>query len=303
MSDLAEAVPSSSVMHERGGSHPDLMTNLAAIARSEPFVPSVLILATIVFAFWTLIRELPILYFDSEGYYSHGPFMPLTAGYVIYRNWDYLKLKPVKPSYWSLVVLLPLLLILRPSSIGNMESFLSVMLVVSILAGVWFVAGWKWMLGVSLPILYLLLGLPVWSMAIDLYTNPLQLISTSMAFWMLRTIGMEPLRDGTIIHLNHFNLDVGIPCSGLKLIVALSAFTMFFMMIAKLRWWSNLFLAALVVPMALVFNGLRIAMIGFVGETYGDAAGRQFHDYSGFIMLGICFLTFFKIVRLLGWKD
>jgi exosortase len=302
LSDLAEVGPTA-VGYAEMDRRPSLIDSLAKVVSSEPFWPALVIGVVIFFEFWNLIRGLPSLYFNGEGYYSHGPFMPLTAGYVVYRNWDYLKIRPAKPSNWALLVLIPVLVLLRPSSLANMGSFLSFLLIISLLAGVWFVAGWKWMLGVSLPILYLLLGLPIWSMAIDVYTNPLQLISTSMAFAMLKAVGMDPLRDGTIIHLNHFNLDVGIPCSGLKLIVALSAFTSFFMMIAHLRWWSNLLLAALVVPMALVFNGLRIAMIGYVGETFGDAAGRQFHDYSGFIMLGICFLTFFKIVRWLGWKD
>jgi exosortase len=249
------------------------------------------------------LKLLPGMYFDGEGYYSHGLLMPFTAGYVVYRNWDVLKTRPVKPSYWALIVLVPVLVILRPSSVSDMQAFLSVLLVISLLAGVWFVAGWRWMLGLTCPIVYLLLGLPVWSMAINTYTNPLQLISTKMAYWMLTTIGLSPLQDGTVIHLNHFNLDVGVPCSGLKLIVALSAFTFFFMMIARLRWWSNVLLGALVLPLALFFNGLRIAMIGYVGENYGEAAGHQFHDYSGYIMLLICFFTFFQIVRWLGWKN
>jgi exosortase len=301
LSDLADS--SSVPVSSRPSLASDFLRIGTAVVSSDAFWPGALVACALTYAFWGLFVTLPGLYLDSEGYYSHGLFMPLTAGYVIYRNWDRLKLKPVKPSYWALAVLIPIFLILRPSSISDMFSFLSLLFVLSILAGVWFVAGWKWMLGVTLPVLYLLLGLPIWSMAINTYTNPLQLVSTSMAFWMLHTIGMDPLRDGTVIHLNHFNLDVGVPCSGLKLIVALSAFTSFFMMIARLRWWSNLALAALVIPLSLVFNGLRIAMIGYVGETWGDAAGHQFHDYSGYIMLLICFFTFFKIARWLGWKN
>jgi exosortase/archaeosortase family protein len=120
---------------------------------------------------------------------------------------------------------------------------------------------------------------------------------------MLSLANFRPFQDGTIIHLNHFNLDVGIPCSGLKLIVALSAFTAFFMMLGRLRPWANIVMAALVLPLALFFNGLRITMIGMVGETWGDAAGHAFHDYSGYLMLVVCFLTYFRLARVLGWKD
>ena len=229
--------------------------------------------------------------------------MPITAGYVIYKGWPRLMEIPVKPVWWALAPLLAVLVVLRASSATQLLAFMSILLVLSMLLGVLLVAGFRWMLGVTLPVLYLLLGLPIWSMAINTYTNPLQLVSTRIAFWMLNTAGFHPFRDGTVIQLNHFVLDVGVPCSGLKLVVALSAFTYFFMMLARLRFWANILLAALVVPLALMFNGLRIAMIGAVGETWGTPAGREFHDWSGYIMLVVCFLCFLKIVRWLGWKD
>jgi exosortase/archaeosortase family protein len=77
----------------------------------------------------------------------------------------------------------------------------------------------------------------------------------------------------------------------------------FFMLIARLQWWGNLVMVLMVVPLSLVINGLRIALIGIVGELYGDQAGRDFHDYSGYITLIICFIIVFKIARILGWKD
>jgi len=44
-------------------------------------------------------------------------------------------------------------------------------------------------------------------------------------------------------------------------------------------------------------------LIGMVGDTWGDAAGHAFHDYSGYIALVVCFVILFKIARALGWKD
>ncbi|HWD37698.1 MAG TPA: exosortase/archaeosortase family protein [Fimbriimonas sp.] len=277
--------------------------HVRAIVTSPAFLPGIAIAGGILAAFWDLLRTLPELYLDNDGYYSHGFFLPLTAIYVIHKNWPKLKTLPVKPAYWVLAPLLATFLLLRVVTITEMFAFMSIMLAASMLLGVWFVAGLRWMKAVTLPILYLLLGLPIWSMAINTYTNPLQLLSTKAAYTLLELTGFRPYRDGTTIRLNHFNLDVGIPCSGLKLVVALTAFTAFFMMIARLRAWANVLLAALILPMALLFNGLRIAAIGMVGEIWGEAAGRQFHDYSGYLMLIVCFFTFFKLARWLGWKD
>jgi len=302
MSELVQGV-AAKAPGDSASSHRTNRQYVVAIITSPAFLPGIAVIASLCFVYWNLLKTLLPLYLDSEGYYSHGFFMPLTACYAISRNWSKLVKTPVKPSWWALIPLAILVVLLRPAIGASLLALMSVMLIFSMLAGVWFVAGWRWMVGVASPICYLLLGLPVWSMAINTYTNPLQLLSTRVAFYMLKLTQFSPMQDGTVIHLDHFNLDVGVPCSGLKLIVALSAFTWFFMMIARLKPWANLLLAGLVLPMALFFNGLRIAMIGGVGEVYGDAAGHQFHDYSGYIMLLICFFSFYKIARWLGWKD
>jgi exosortase len=266
-------------------------------------LPALAICLALGVAFWELLQTLPALYLDGDGYYSHGILIPFIAGYIVYKRWPEIRSIPVRGSWWALVPLAAIFYVLRPATGAVMLSVLSLLMVASILCGIWFVAGLRWAYALSAPVLYLLLGLPVWSMAINSYTNPLQLLSTKVAYWMLGVAQFKPYIDGTTISLNHFILDVGIPCSGLKLTVALAAFSIFFVLVAKLKPWANVVMLALVLPLALAFNGLRIAMIGAVGETWGDAAGRSFHDYSGYLMLLVCFFTLFKIARWLGWKD
>ena len=271
---------------------------------SPAFYPGVALALGLGFAFWALLKTLPDLWMGNDGYYSHGFLVPLVAGYIVYRRWPQLQNIPVRPSWIPVVPLLAILFLMRPVVATNVLSVMSVLLVASILLGAWFVAGWRWMFALLAPTAYLLFAMPVWSSTINTYTNPLQLLSTKVAFQMLRVLGLEPISDGsTIIYLNNFTLDVGVPCSGFKLVVALSAFTVMFILIARLRLFSNLAMAAIVLPIALFMNGLRIALIGIVGNAYGSDAGHKFHDYSGYIMLGVCFFVLFKIARFLGWKD
>ncbi len=277
---------------------------LDAAMRSPAFHPGLALFLGLGFAYWNLLKTLPDLWMGNDGYYSHGILVPFISGYIVYRRWPHLNSLPVRPSWFALVPLAALLFLLRPVAATGLQSGMSMMLVASILIGAWFVAGWRWAMGILAPALYLLFGLPIWNMAIDSYTNPLQLLSTKVAFQMLKAMGLTPISDGTTtIYLNSYTLDVGVPCSGFKLVVALAAFTTMFILIARLRPLSNFAMACLVLPLALFMNGLRIAMIGVVGNAFGDAAGHQFHDYSGYIMLLVCFYALFKIARLLGWKD
>jgi exosortase len=139
------------------------------------------------------------------------------------------------------------------------------------------------------------------------YTNPLQIYSTRVAYYFLKVFGFDLLYnyegEPTIIYMSNFTLNVEVPCSGLKLLLALTAFTAFFILIARLRWWANVIMAAIVLPLALFVNGIRIGLIGVVGETVNEDAGMSFHDYSGYITLVLCFFVLFKFARWLGWKD
>ncbi len=275
------------------------------IVSSKAFWPGLIAAMGVTALFWTLFRNLLDLWDSEDGYFSHGFLVPIISIFIIYRWWPRLKTIPVKPGWVALIPLAGLLVLTRAAFAADILLILSICLMMVILATIWLVAGWRWMVALSLPVLYLGFALPLWTFAIDVYTNPLQILSTKASFQMLQLAGFQPFMDTgtTTIYLNNFVLDVGVPCSGLKLIVAVTAFTVFFVLIGGLRWWANLVMFAVILPLCIFINGLRIALIGLVGENYGHDAGMAFHDYSGYITLVICFFILFKIARGLGWKD
>lgn len=186
---------------------------------------------------------------------------------------------------------------------GSFWNFSSVFLIISICLALWAILGARIAAYLILPVAYLIFALPVWGSLIDGYTNPLQLMSTKVAFGILKALQMNPFQsDPTIIRLNQFTLDVGIPCSGMKLMLAVSAFTALFTMIGELKLWANQLMFAIALPFCLFINGLRISLIGVVGDMYGAEAGHQFHDYSGYITVVLCFVLLLRFARILGWK-
>lgn len=277
--------------------------DLQAVMASPAFRPGVAIFAALCLAFWSIIGFLPTLWSKDE-YYSHGFLIPFIGAFVIYRWWPSLSKIQPKPSWLAAPFLLPALYVGWVSARNDILTTGSVAFLWAIWFGVAFVAGWVWMYRMTLPVLFIAFALPLWQPIIDNYTNPLQVASAKVSFQMLKAMGFTPFQESsTLVHLPNFTLDVGVPCSGLKLIIALCAFTLFFMMIGGLKWWGNAIMLAIVIPFAIFINGLRIALIGVVGNTWGPDAGHQFHDYSGYITLIVCFLILFRIARLLGWKD
>lgn len=247
---------------------------------------------------------MPSLWFQADTYYSHGPLIPFCTAYVIYENWDKLKNLPRKGWWPAAIPIVMLLFLVWVGSRTVQQTVLSLSFLMLISFSVWFVAGGKWMLRTLAPTIFLIFALPIWGPIIDRFTVPLRQISTEGTFWILKLFGMHPWKlDPTIIQLDNYKLFVGVPCSGLKLMLAVSAITMFFMMIAKMRWWAYVVLFLFALPLTVFVNSVRIAMIGVVGNTWGEEAGAGFHDYSGYLSLILCFFIFSWVTRRLECKS
>jgi exosortase len=277
---------------------------LQKIVASPAFVPGAIAFIGLVVLFWDMMKFLPRLWMSDDGYYSHGVLVPFISAYIVARAWPNIKDRPIKPNYLAIIPLLGVLFLARVAAATEMYVIASATLVICILSSIWLVAGFRWVQALFFPTAYLLFALPIWTSAINLYTNPLQLLSTKVAYSILNVTGFQPYApDPTTILLGRFTLNVAVPCSGLKLLLALTAFTAFFMLVSNLKWWGNLIMLSIVVPLGLFINGLRIALIGIVGHTVSEEAGLAFHDYSGYVTLLICFFILFKIARGLGWKN
>jgi len=300
-----EAPPIAENEKPQGSIVDTILAGLRAYQQSEAFIPSLVAAGAIAIAFWSLWIPLYKLWTSEDGYYSHGFLVPVISGFIIFKWWPKLKDIPVR-QFWPAII--PLLACLYLTGVGTymqMEGLLAVSLLAVLGFSVWMVAGFRWALALSPAILYLAFALPLWNAIITNNTNKLQILSTTMAFELLRAVGYQPIQtDPTIIIMDSgYPLDVAVPCSGLKLLVALTALTVFILLVGRLRWFANLIMLSLIVPLGLFINGLRIALIGMVGDKYGRDAAVTFHDWSGWITLIICFIILSKVARTLGWQD
>lgn len=277
---------------------------LKEVVASPAFAPGLALLAAIAVLLWPLWPRIYKLWMSEDGYYSHGFLVPFISGFIVYKWWPWLSKIPVRPFYWGFIPLAAVLYVMRIANLSLIEGLLSVGLMAVLLLTAWIVAGGRWMLALAAPILYLSFALPMLSAIINNVTNPLQVVSTVVSKEILTLFGYTSIFDGpTVIQMNSYRLDVAVPCSGLKLVLALTAFTVFFVLIGRMKMLSNFIMLVMVLPLAIFINGLRIALIGMVGENYGEMAAKEFHDYSGYITLIVCFFILFKIARTLGWKD
>ncbi|MBS1725294.1 MAG: exosortase/archaeosortase family protein [Armatimonadetes bacterium] len=272
------------------------------IVRSANFWLAIGAIGGLFLMFWSLFRGTVQNWINND-YYSHGWIVPLLIAWQIkVRQEDWNK-TPVTNGVWALAAFVPILLIQYIGFVGDFWAIQCLMFVSFVMTSIWLLFGFKRAKLLAMPICFALFALPIWGSFIDAYTNPLQMLSTDVAEMLLKLFGFHPLRlEGQTLQLNSYALTVAVPCSGLKLMVAVSCFTAHFTLIARKEWSFNVLMFMLVVPLCLFINGLRIALIGVVGELQGADAAHQFHDWSGYITLLICFMILFKFARWFGWK-
>jgi len=265
--------------------------------------PTAVVLALAVLAlFFPLVRQLPDLWFSPNSYYEHGALVPILAGAIFLYRWDRIRKEPAGASWLPILGLVPLMYIVYVASRTEMLFTLSFALIACIGLIAWMASGFKRAWAAAPAIFYLLFALPVWSQIIDRFTQPMQEISAKVAIAMLQGFGFNMIVDRQTILMDRFEMTVAAPCSGLRLALSLIALVTFFILIARLGFFANMVLALFTVPFAILINGLRIAMIGVVGNTFGSDMGKQFHDWSGYIALAICFVALQRICLALGWE-
>lgn len=352
----------------------DYVVPLVGITLPRSMMPWLLvgILATLALG-WTFLRTLPETWFYEEGYYSHGILVPFMALAIIYMRRDNIKQEPLGTSWFGAVVMfIGLIGILAGRRLDN-ASMQSIGFIACLTGGAYFAFGKQIARHLFGPLMFLVFMVPILGYLIDTTTNPLQLISTSIANKFLNIVGYNTFISPaypTLVQMDNYSLNVGGPCSGFKLILSLTAFTVFFVMFCNLGrfkstmlalfsaiigaaiafalknkipnetllfliWMATMsgsyaglayltktswadsrgsFLIFFVNPiLALFINGLRIMLIGVVGENagspmirwmykYGDDPGMVFHDWSGYITLVVCFILLNYITKFLEGK-
>ncbi len=264
----------------------------------------------LLFAYHYLIFSLREWWFNPDEYYTHGPLIPFLSAYIIWdrreaiKNAKGIETKLDKIIAWTAGILtLPWLFLALIASRTDMLSVLSFGIVIVAQLATVFLWGIRKAWYAAPGILYMFLGFPIGRGFLDKLTNPLQVMSTSSAFHLLKLAGLQPMQiNANQLVIGDYSLYVAAACAGLGMSLSVFAFVVLFMLIGKLKWWGNAIMLITWMPLVIFINGIRIAMIGAVGNYFGDKAAGSFHDYSGYLSLLLMFYILMKLTRALGWE-
>jgi exosortase len=234
--------------------------------------------------------------------FSHGFFIPIFSGLVIWRmRRQLLSLKPA-PSWSGLLIVVGALITLVVGVLGA-ELFLSRSSLILLLAGIVVLFfGWR-VFGVTLfPWAVLFLMIPIPAILYNQLTFPLQFLASKFATGLLSLAGVPVLREGNVIRLPAMSLEVVEACSGIRSLIALASLGVAFAYFLESRLWKRIALVIATVPIAVAANGLRIMGTGLLVQYWDpDKAEGFFHEFSGLVIFMVSLGMLYVAYRLINF--
>jgi exosortase len=170
-----------------------------------------------------------------------------------------------------------------------------------VLAGLILIFGGRLFLkSLIFPLTFLAFMLPLPMVAIANISFRLKILAAKISALLINLMGIQAIRDGSIIQTAHSQVMVEDPCSGIRSLIALIALG------ALMAYFSNLskprkaivFLSS--VPIAVGTNVIRITALTLVSEIYGSKyATGFFHDAMGIVVFVVAFVALASVAKLL----
>src|SRR5450432_1062987 len=245
-----------------------------------------------------------ILQWSADPDYSYGFLVPVFSAYILWLRRACLSGTEIKPANFGFLVMIAAICLLLLGSLAA-ELFISRVSLLVLLSGmILFLAGWNVLRMVSFPLGFLIFMIPIPAILYNQITFPMQLFASRLASSWLELVHVPVLRNGNILVLSSYSLEVVEACSGVRSLMTLVSLAVAYGYLAESRLWVRCTLALLMVPSAIVTNAIRVAIVGMLAHKFGPATADGFlHLFSGwliFLSAVVMLLLFHRILRRLA---
>ena len=270
------------------------------------FQPSILPL--LVFgALWFLLIKNLSLYWAADAQYSFGWFGPLLCAYLFLTRWfsrpctGPVSWGTAKWVFWiAALAFLPTWLVEQPNPDWRGLSWVLALEVVTLtLCAIYFVGGGSWLRHFAFSICFILTTLP-WPGGLETFLiQGLMQVVAWVTVGLLNISHVAALQHGNLIEVKTGLLGIDEACSGVR---SLQASVMVSLLLGELyratfRRRTIFLLAGILI--AFFCNVGRTFFLSWTASTQGIESVPKWHDWAGFIELGICFFTLWGCVHLM----
>jgi exosortase len=226
---------------------------------------------------------------------GHAFFVPVVVGFILWQRRDELLAFKTRPCWWGLPVVVAGGMVLIVATLG-VEVFLSrASFVITLIGMVWLLGGTLMLKKLAFPLFLLFFMIPIPEIVFNRITFPLQKIASQFADVVLSTAGVPVLREGNVLELPSQKLSVVEACSGIRSLLSLGFLSLVYGYFFEKRAAVRVLLFVATIPIAIVANGSRVALTGFISQIKPELAEGFFHESTGWVifMVALAILLLF----------
>ena len=130
---------------------------------------------------------------------------------------------------------------------------------------------------------------------------PLQTTTAQVTQFLLELGGLPVSRTGNLLNINGVPVGIAEACNGMRMVFSLLLISYLFCFIQPMRNRARLALLLATPVTAVLLNVVRLVptlmMYGYAPKAWADA----FHDWAGWVMIGVGFFLLMGVVELCRW--
>ncbi len=255
-------------------------------------------------AFMSALLKLESRWTQHEEY-SHGFLIPIVAAWLLWTRRDALRAS-LGPPVWAgpfLIVLASAMHIV--GELSAISTLSQVGFVLALVGLVLAVGGYSLLRVAGLPIVFLLFAIPAPGFLDSTISVRLQLISSELGTAFIRMFQIPVYRDGNIIDLGNYSLQVVDACSGLRYMYPLLSVSFLAAYMFQAPFWQRIMVFLSSIPISIAMNSVRIGLVGVTVDYWGTQAADGFlHLFEGWVIFlacaGILALEIWLLARMSG---
>lgn len=239
-------------------------------------------------------------WFARDTYYSHGILVPFVTLYFIWQKREELQETPKKRAPGSLILLALGIAMYLVSSVLRVYFSSALSMLVVLVALILYFYGTAVLRKIAFPIFFLIFMVPLPLYMIVNISFKMKLFAATIAAKILNLIGLQAVRDGSVIKLHSTFVIVDDVCSGLRSLISLAALGSIFAYLMKGPMYKRVILFLTTIPIAIITNVCRVVILAAFSEILGVQSTQGLvHDMTGFLVFALAFVMLYAIGRVL----
>lgn len=244
-----------------------------------------------------------VTYWERDEY-SYAYFVPFLVAFFIWQKKNDLAQEQLETSWWGAALALLGVCVGTFGELGTLYVVVEYGLVIMLHGIALTFLGWRGYRIVAVPLALLFLVVPLPNFLYNNLSAWLQLISSQIGVWVVRSFGISVFLDGNVIQLANMKLQVAEACSGLRYLFPLMAVGFIMAYIYRAPMWKRVLLFLSSMPITVLMNSLRIGLIAVSVEYWGKEMAEGFlHDFEGWVVfmasLGVMIIEML-VLNLIG---